>query len=84
MFTQDDPTRKLGWAFMQEQLNVDSSYCKSITDISIEPRHGSHRTVDEAKAEDALVRTWEIFNRYFEYMKRDRDRLPLSEFPLLS
>jgi hypothetical protein len=81
---KDDPTRKKGWALMQQELNVSQSYCSAVTDAAIETRHGSHLRVPEDVVRTALEHSWTIFNRYFEYRRRGNQRLPLSEFSLLS
>jgi hypothetical protein len=83
MYPAPDPSRKQGWQFMQQELHIDSSYIRVVTDASVEPRHGSRWKVDELLADKVIVHTWTIFNRYLEYRKNNNQRLPASKFRLL-
>jgi hypothetical protein len=79
-----DPSRKLGWAALQQNLNIERSYRELITDTSTGPRHGDRTDVPETVAQEVIERSWAIMNRFLEYRKRGNQPLPISEFPLLS
>lgn len=76
--------RNRGWAFMQENLRVSEAYLKFITDHGVGPRHGNLQYVSADMTRAIADRSWTIMNRYFEYLKRGRQPLPLSEFPVLT
>jgi hypothetical protein len=83
MYPHPDPKKKLGWAWMQQELNFDQSYSEPISKHSTEIRHGNNFSMDEKIVEDVLLRTWTIFNRYFEYKNRGSQRLSDPDFPRL-
>ncbi len=76
--------RKHGWAFMQENLRVSAEYLKVITDHGVGPRHGDLKYVPAELTRVIADRSWTVTNRYFEYLKRGKVALPLSEFPILT
>lgn len=77
-----DSSEKAGWKKLQEELHIDESYLKFITDSSKDGRHGKDRRIEGAITTEVAVRAWNVMNRYLEYRKRD-NVLPLAEFPLL-
>lgn len=83
MMPENDPTRKLGWLFMQEELNISRNYREFINKNSTGHRHGEQHLIEGSIVQEALVRSWVIFNRYIEYRKRGGQRLSDPEFPLL-
>ena len=78
-----DPKRKLGWAEMQDKLNLERSYIEYVTNASTSPRHGDRRGISQQAAQELLERAWTIMNRFVEYRKRDSQKLPPQEFPVL-
>lgn len=76
--------RKYGWAFMQENLRVSAEYLKVITDHGVGPRHGDLNYVSAELTRVIADRSWTVTNRYFEYLKRGKVALSLSEFPILT
>jgi hypothetical protein len=75
--------RQAGWAYFRSQLNLSQPYLKSITDRGVAPRHGDHEYVAAEDTRMIADRSWTIMNRYFEYLKREKQALPLDQFPLL-
>jgi hypothetical protein len=75
--------RKAGWESLQSNLNLTEEYLKSITDHSRGPRHGDHQYIPGTTTELVANNAWIVMDRYLEYLKRGKQPLPLSEFPLL-
>jgi hypothetical protein len=80
----NDPSRKLGWAALQSNLNVERSYRELITDTSTGPRHGDRADIPDNLSQEVIERSWVIMNRFLEYRKRGNVPLLVSEFPVLS
>jgi hypothetical protein len=64
-------------------LQIDRSYLEFITDTSTGPRHADPEHIPGSVCHEISVRAWTITNRFFEYLKRGSQPLPLSDFPLL-
>lgn len=76
--------RRRGWAMLQSNLNVGENFLKSITDHSRGPRHGDHHYIPGTTTEVVANNAWIVMDRYLEYLKRGKQPLPVSEFPLLA
>jgi hypothetical protein len=75
--------RKQGWVIMSKALNISDAYLRVITTQSIGPRHADPTFIPGTITTDVVRKAWTIMNRYFEYRKRGRKSLPLSDFPSL-
>jgi len=75
--------RRHGWTKMNQTLQIDRSYLEFITDTSTGPRHADPEHIPGSVCHEISVRAWTIMNRFFEYLKRGSQPLPLSDFPLL-
>ena len=82
-FDPNPSKRGSGWGKMQTALNVEQSYREYITNTSTNPRHGDKSFIPGDTVEEVTRRSWEIMNRFMEYMLRGKQQLPLSEFRLL-
>jgi GTP-binding protein LepA len=76
-----DLPRKQGWTFMQKNLQVSAEYLKVITDHGVGPRHGDLTFVPAEMTRVIADRSWTVMNRYFEYLKRGKTQLPITDFP---
>jgi hypothetical protein len=76
--------RKQGWAAMRQSLNLDQEYLSFITDQSKGPRHGDMKNIGFPEIRETIERSWIVMNRFLEFKKRGDQRLPLTEFPLLT
>jgi len=74
---------KQGWKMVQDRLNADEAYLQFISERAQGPRHGDHQDYRGKEANELLRRSWNVMNRYLEYLKRGEKHLPESEFPLL-
>jgi hypothetical protein len=74
---------KHGWVKMREALQIDRSYLEYITNISTGRRHADPEHISGSVRHEITIRAWTIMNRFFEYLKRGSQPLPLSEFPTL-
>lgn len=72
------------WTRMQEALNVDESYLKSITEESKGPRHGTSTPPTFGTIFDLRKRAWIIANRFLEFRKRGNVDLTDPDFPRLT
>jgi hypothetical protein len=72
------------WRIMRENLNIDQSYLKSITDESVGPRHGDRSGVTDLGFQISIERSWTVMNRYLEFRTRAEKPLTAPEFPLLT
>jgi hypothetical protein len=76
-------TRKQSWDVLRNNLNIQESYVRMITDTSIAPRRGDRTHISGETMLEITKRTWIIMNRYLEYQKSGSSPLPVSEFPML-
>ena len=76
--------RKESWRLMQQNLSLESSYLKAITDYGAAPRHGDHQFVPTSAIRMIAHRSWTIMNRFLEYKKRGSQPLSAAEFPMLT
>jgi hypothetical protein len=85
VMTPSGADRKRGWEAMQQNLNLNLTYLKFITEVSTAPRHGKRTGATSQKNfTETVNRSWIVMNRFLEYKKRAHKQLPLAEFPLLS
>jgi hypothetical protein len=75
--------RNVQWLQFNERLNVSREYREMVMDISTTPRHGGRPDIPAQDAQEVIRRAWVIMDRYFHFLKRGKNPLPLSEFPLL-
>lgn len=75
---------KKAWPMMREALNVDAAFLSLITKTSKDPRHGNRSHISGDVIGEVLMRSWKIMDRFLEYRKRGKRRLPLDEYPLLT
>jgi hypothetical protein len=78
----EDPKR--AWDLMRQNLQIDRTYLKFITDLSTGPRHGDPQYIPGGPVTEAVKRAWVVMNRYLEYRKRGSVPLTAPEFPLLT
>jgi hypothetical protein len=71
------------WLALRENLQIGKAYVQRITQYSPGPGDGDHARVSDGRATDLVPGAWIVMNRFFEYLKRGGQPLPLSEFPLL-
>jgi hypothetical protein len=73
-----------GWEPMRENLRVSKEYLVSITNAARGPRHGDYTYISGDVTNVVTKRAWIVMNRFFEYLKRGENQLPLPEFPVLT
>jgi hypothetical protein len=71
------------WLAIREKLQISRSYMREITQPSRTPGHADRPEIPGAVTKDVIDRAWIVMNRFLEFLKRDGQPLPLSEFPLL-
>lgn len=71
------------WQQMRDALQIDEQYLKYITSVSKGPRHGHPGHTPGSQTTETTRRSWVVMNRYFEYIKRGKQRLDVAAFPLL-
>jgi hypothetical protein len=76
--------RKLGWKYLRDNLRATEGYIKLITDNGVGPRHGDLQYVAGDVTRVIATRSWILMTRFFEYLKRGKQPLPLADFPILS
>jgi hypothetical protein len=76
--------RGKGWPELQNNLQISQAYLKFITAQSRGHRHGDWDVLPSSVAQEAVRRTWVIFDRFLEFRKRGNTPLDASEFPLLT
>jgi hypothetical protein len=76
--------RQQSWLTMQQALRVSEGFLKAITEHSKGPRHGDHHYIPGTTTEVIAYNSWIVMDRFLEYLKRSKQPLPESEFPLLS
>jgi len=74
---------KAGWRFMQESLNAEEPYLVSLSHLSREGRHGKRVWIDPSLAEKAILRAWEVMNRFLYFKTHGEIILDPVKFPLL-
>jgi hypothetical protein len=62
-------TTDAAWKAMQRALNLSEAYLKWITDNSKGPRHAEPAFVPGTITTEIGARSWQIMNRYLEYLK---------------
>lgn len=72
------------WRIFRENLHLERSYIDPIIDQSANPRHGDPFIYSPQEIDLTLVKTFEIMNRYLEFLKRGQRPLPIEDFPILS
>lgn len=72
------------WKSLRDNLRVEKAYLRIITDLSTGPRHADPTHIPGPVVKDVVERTWIVMNRYFEFLKRGKQPLPETEFPILS
>jgi len=77
-------SREAMWLALRDKLQINKSYVQRITQALRGPTWEDRTVVPASGTNDVLHRTWVVMNRFFEYLKRDGQPLPLSEFPLLT
>jgi hypothetical protein len=78
-----EANEKQAWKQMRDALQIDEEYLKFISDVSKNPRHGRPGHTPGSQTTEATKRSWAVMNRYFEYVKRGKQPLPETQFPLL-
>jgi len=73
-----------GWRVLRGIVNVDEKYMRFVSDLATQPRHGDRSFIAGPQVWESVRRCWIIMNRYLEYRKRDKQRLPLTDFPMLT
>jgi hypothetical protein len=71
------------WLALRENLQISKTYLQRIMHQPQSPANGDQLQISGARAAEIVHGAWIVMNRFFEYLKRDGQRLPLSEFPLL-
>jgi hypothetical protein len=71
--------RKKGWTKMNDALRMERSYLDLILDTSTGPRHADPAHVTGDVCKEITERSWVVMNRFFEYLKRGSQPLPVSE-----
>jgi len=79
-FRPSDGPSETGWLALRDKLQISKTYLQRITHPSVD---GPVRDREGGTA-DVTHRAWIVMNRFLEYLKRDGQPLPLSEFPLLT
>ena len=82
--SNSDEDRRRAWKMMNEALRLSEGYASYVTDLSQGPRHGNPTYIEANANAEVGLRSWKIMNRFFEYLKRGKNPLLASEFPLLS
>jgi hypothetical protein len=72
--------RGKSWGLLQEALNISKPYREFVTDLSTNPRHGDSSFTPPDSQEEAILRSWTIMDRYFQYLLRGKK--PLADFGL--
>jgi hypothetical protein len=67
------------WLTFRDNLQISQAFMQAF--LQRKERDGP--PISEANATEVIQRAWMVMNRVFEYLKRGRQPLPLSEFPLL-
>lgn len=83
LFRPPGGSSERAWLALRENLQIGKAYVWRITRYSPGPEDGDHARVFDATATDFVPGAWVVMNRFFEYLKRGGQPLPLSEFPLL-
>jgi len=78
-----DAADKVAWGKMREDLRIEESYLKYITDSSKDVRHGKGVRIEGDVTTEVAQRAWSVMNRFLEYRKRGNLPLPEAEFPTL-
>jgi hypothetical protein len=73
----------VGIPMLQAILNSSERYLEPLSEESRGPRHGNY--FEQASTDDDVLRerAWTLMNRFIGYLKRDKTKLPDSEFPRL-
>ena len=71
------------WRNLRNVLNLNKSFLKSVTDLSIPERHGEWPE-DTNGHFNSRRRAWQVMNRFLEYKIRNAGPLPKDDYPLLT
>jgi len=82
-FRRSGSSPESAWLALRENLQISKSYVQRITQPSRGSTPAPDAYVPGEVTNDAICRSWIMMNRLFEYLKREGQPLPLSEFPLL-
>lgn len=77
-------SREEAWPLLCKALQVDKAYLTYITAHSRAPRHGQDFTHTSEIQNTVIERCWTLIDRSVEYLRRNREPLPLDLFPLLT
>jgi hypothetical protein len=71
------------WTIMRTALNISRPYLEYVSAQSTGPRHGDRTFVPGTITGDVTRRTWNIMDRFLEYLRRGKVNLTAPEFPEL-
>jgi hypothetical protein len=75
-----DVRPKDAWPLLHQALRVDAAYLQFVTDHSRAPRHGQDFTHTSEINGVVIERCWNVVDRCVEFVRRNKQPLPLGEF----